>query len=191
MKRSFKRARMLAVAVVGACALMAASASAASAANAWWVNTGGVTASGSLTLKQAGANEKTCTPATGIGGSAVNTENGGEKVGSLALQNNAFGQVQYNCTGSTWLTIEILGFGSYESGLWLTTLTTPELHSPYGNYHEATWKVPWTNGVEGGSSSSFAFSNTIIGSNAGGNITATGTTTVKRVTSGAVLTLTH
>ena len=191
MNRTLKRARVLALAVVSACALMAVSASAASAANAWFVNPGTITGSGTLTLKQNGANEKTCTIKEGSGGEAGNLEFGGLKFGAFNLQTSGVtGWLEFSCTGSTLLQMTFGPTTTYESGFWANVEASGALvTSPYGQYQNEKLKLPWTNGTEG-KHSTVGFSNTKIGHNGGGNITATGTFTVKR-SNGEVLTLTH
>lgn len=192
MKKSIKRARIVALAAVSACALMAVSASAASAATAWWVNPGSVTASGTLTLKQNGANEKSCTMKEGSGGSASNVEFLGEKFGGLGIYTSSLTKwLEFTCTGSTKLEMRMEPTTTtYESGFWINAEANGvNMSSPYGEYGNVALKLPWTNGTEG-KSSTIGFSNTKIGFNGGGNITATGTFTIKR-TGGGVLTLTH
>lgn len=190
MRNSVKRGPRLFAAVVSVCALMAVSASAASASNAWWVNPGGATASGTLTVKQAGANEKTCNPTSTMTGSAVNGESSGVKSGLIQLFNTLGRQAEYTCTGSTHLQIELLAGATYEAGFQLSFSSfTGSLPSPYGSYTQGAFSAPWTNGT-GGGQSTFSLSNTKIGSNAGGDITASGTVTVKR-NNGEVLSLTH
>jgi len=189
MKRSIKRGRLLVGAVVSACALMAVSASAASAANAWWVSPGTPSASGTLTLKQNGANEKTCS-VSNAGGTAANVESGGTKAGVLNLKNSPAEWLELSCAGSFNLVIRAGGSLTYESGYWLSVpASSNTLGSPYGSYSQAAMKLPWTNAAEG-KSSSFSFSNTKIGFNGGGDITATGTITVKK-NNGENLLLTH
>ncbi len=192
MKKSLKRARMLALAAIGACALMAASASAASAATAWWTNPGAVSASGTLTLKQNGANEKTCTMFGGSGGEAGNVEFFGVKTGGLTINSAGVAELlEFSCTGSSLLQMGFKGaLASYESGFWITDEPRSLVTSPYGSYTPtASLKLAWTNGTEG-KQSTISFNNTKIGSNGGGSITATGTFTIKR-TNGEVPTLTH
>lgn len=193
MKKSLKRARILAVAAVSACALMAVTASAASAANAWFVNPGLIKGEGSLTLKQAGGNEKVCTPNGNPGGEAGNLEFGGSKFGAFSLANESItNRTIFWCpTSSSRLELNLFtGTTTYESGFW-ASFEAPGVSegSPYGSYNQVALKLPWTNGTEG-KQSTIKLSNTKIGSNGGGEITATGTITVKR-SSGEVLTLTH
>jgi hypothetical protein len=186
MNSSSKRARTLVSAFVATVALLSLSAAAASAAPvpARWVNPGTIFGNGSLTLKQNGTNEKVCTLKSNTG-EAVNfgTE------GAMWLETPFVGPTEYSCTGGS-LYLNVLGSTKFETVYFLSVEGGgSSLASPYGTYTPSAYNATWTN-ASGGVSSKLNFSNTKIGSNAGGNITATGSITVKRG-SGADITLTH
>jgi uncharacterized protein YaiE (UPF0345 family) len=197
MESSIKRARVLVVAVVSACALFAFSVGTAAATpvSAYWVNPGAAKVAGSINIKLNGANEKTCTAGSNFG-SASNTEfGGGSKGGTLFLQTNSFYPyiVDFSCTGGTKFQLQVVAYTEYDSGYLLKLEKSGSENvwqTPYGTWIQWATSNPWTNAA-GGKASFFTFNNTAIGRAAsGGTITATGSLNVTRST-GAELTLTH
>jgi len=186
MTSSSKKARALVGALVATMALFAVSAASASASvPAQWVNPGSIVASGSLTLKQNGANEKVCTAKTNVG-SAINAEG----MGAMILETPSWGAVEFSCPGGSLL-LYLSGSTNFETNYFVAVPATgsSSLFSPYGTYTSDAYNVNWTN-ASGTTASTLNFSSTKFGHNAGGSITASGNLTVKRGT-GANITLTH
>ncbi len=182
MHLASKRLRLVVLSAIAAGALMALTASVASASPvpARWVNPGTAKMSGSLTLKLNGANPKVCS-LVGEEGSAVNY--GSE--GFLSI--GASGYVIFGCgTGNLWFATGALA--SYDSKNILTFFEHSGWASPYGVWNQSTTALPYTNG-SGATASKATFSETVIGKTGSGTITATGS--LSFTVAGSALLMTH
>jgi hypothetical protein len=127
-------------------------------------------ATSGLTIKLDGANAKTCTLPLGYTNGYV--EGTGGFLGS-------FGEVKFNCSGSTSLTMDMgltAGYNSTTSQYYLELPNSPTtIPSPYGYYLAKANRPTWVNG-SGTTKSVLKFEETVIGlAAANGTITATGT----------------
>ena len=189
---SHKRGRSLlvalAVAAFGVLALGATGASATGEIAKWQQSTSTMRWQGALTVDTPKTAPTSCSSVTANGVAAPGSYSWSVSNSTISWGGSTFPVLKLSCEGGTELKVflgpEPSGVAAYDTVsksymLGGGAAVGFSLPSPYGNYTEREFVVPFTNAAAGGpATSTVNFSNTPIGNSSYGDLTLSGTITV-------------